>query len=235
MNKTNPRSNKEESLKELESLRQRVAVLKETENRYRTLIELGTKIGEAVIMLQDIDDKEGVHTYVSDQWPNITGYSRKELLGTSFLDLVSHQYQDGSIKRHRQKMGGKTIPDLFELSIIRKDGEEVPVEITSAMAEFQGKIANVVYIRDITLRKKTEQALIDSEEYKDKLEKVVEERTHELEQELINRKEVEKALRASEDKYHSLFENAPVGIWEVDYSKVKNVPRWPPFSGREGF
>jgi len=47
--------------------RQKEKSVKETEDRYRTLIELGTKIGEAVIMLQDIDGREGMHTYVSDQ------------------------------------------------------------------------------------------------------------------------------------------------------------------------
>ena len=65
--------------------------IRESENRYRTLIEfnLGAKIGEAVIMLQDIGGKEGIHVYVSDQWPRITGYAKEELLGMSFFDLVS--------------------------------------------------------------------------------------------------------------------------------------------------
>ncbi len=40
--------------------------LQETEDRYRTLIELGNKIGEAVITLQDIDGREGMHTYPID-------------------------------------------------------------------------------------------------------------------------------------------------------------------------
>ncbi len=88
MSKTNTRSKEEELIKELESLRKRVVELEETEDRYRTLIELGNKIGEAVIMLQDIEDKEGMHAYVSDQWPQITGYSKKELLNISFFDLV---------------------------------------------------------------------------------------------------------------------------------------------------
>ncbi len=162
--------------------------LEETEDRYHTLIELGAKIGEAVIMLQDIDGKEGAHIYVSDLWPQITGYSREELLNMSFFDLVSSEDKRLSVKRHRQKMAGKAIPDLFELSIIRKDREELPIEITSAATIYKGEPTNVVYIRDITERKKTE-----------------------------------KALEESEQRYHTLFENAPVAISETDFSGAKDI------------
>ena len=161
--------------------------IKESEGRYRTLIELGTNIGEAVIMLQDIDGREGIHAYVSDQWPIITGYSKEELLNMSFFDLVSSRGKEISIQRHRQKMAGKAIPNLFELSIIRKDGKDVPIEITSAVTISKGEPNNVVYIRDITERKSLEQSL----------EK---ERHH----------------------YRSIFENAPIALWEQENKGLKD-------------
>ena len=135
--------------------------IRESESQYRTLIELGTKIGEAVVMLQDVEGKEGLHVYVSEQWPKITGYSREELLDASFFCLVSPKDKEVSIQRHWQKMAGETIPDLFELTIIRKDGEEVPVEITSAVTNYQCKPTNVVYIRDVSERKKLENDLLE--------------------------------------------------------------------------
>ncbi len=167
---------------------QKEEALKETEERYRTLIELGNKIGEAVIMLQDTEGEEGVHTYASDQWPIITGYSKEELLSMSFFDLVKPEDRQLSIERHRQKMAGKAIPDLFEFTIIRKDGKETPVEITSAVTSYQGGSINVVYIRDIT-----------------------------------ERKMAEKELKKYEQLYRALFDNAPVGISEVDFSRTKCI------------
>ncbi len=130
--------------------------LKESEDKYRTLIELGTNIGEAVIMLQDTDGKEGMHVFASDQWPRITGYTKKELLEMSFFELVSPDDRELSLKRHRSKTSGKAIPDLFEMSITHKNGTLVPVEITSAINMHKGKPTNVVYIRDITQRKEME-------------------------------------------------------------------------------
>ena len=88
--------------------------LEESENLYQILIELGAEAGEAVVMLQDIDGKEGVQTFVSDQWPRITGYNKEELLGMSFFDLEKCQDRPASLARHRLKMLGKPVPGLFE-------------------------------------------------------------------------------------------------------------------------
>jgi PAS domain S-box-containing protein len=130
--------------------------IEESNERYRAMIELGTNIGEAVVMLQNIGTKEGAQTYVSEQWPLITGYTEEELLSISFFDIVSPEDRFTAIQRHRQKMAGKPIPNLFELSIIRKDNKEVPIELTSAVTKYRNKPANVVYIRDITERRKAE-------------------------------------------------------------------------------
>ena len=135
----------------------------ELEDLNQALIDLGTKIGEAFVTLRDINGIEGVQTSISAQWPRITGYSKKELLGTPFFDLVSPQDREFSIRRHRQKMAGMAMPDLFELSIIRKNGVEIPIELTSAAVTLKGETANMVYIRDISDRKQAEEALRQSE------------------------------------------------------------------------
>ena len=56
-------------------------------------------------------------------------------------------------------MAGKPVPGLFEVTITRKDCLEIPLELTGAFTTYKGEHANVVYIRDISQRKKTELAL----------------------------------------------------------------------------
>ncbi|NLL90063.1 MAG: PAS domain S-box protein, partial [Dehalococcoidales bacterium] len=137
--------------------------LSESEELYHALVSLGGRVGEAVIIMQDIKGKEGVQTFVSDEWLKITGFSRVELLGTPFFNLLKQEYYTASLDRHRRKLSGETIPDPFEMEIIRKDGTVIDIEFTSVHTTYQGKIANVAYIRDITERKRVENAIKESE------------------------------------------------------------------------
>ncbi len=134
--------------------------LRESEERYRALVDLGERIGEAVVMLQDDERGIGMHVYVSDEWSKITGYLKEELLNMSMADLIHPKDREEATKRHERRLSGEVIPKLYELTIIRKDGSEVPVEATYAYSNYRGKKVNVGYIRDISERKKMEEQLI---------------------------------------------------------------------------
>ena len=71
--------------------------LLESEERYRALVNLGGAVGEATVMLQDTEQGDAIQTFVSKEWPHITGYSQKELLGMSFLDLLNPIYHEASL------------------------------------------------------------------------------------------------------------------------------------------
>jgi PAS domain S-box-containing protein len=152
--------------------------LKDSEDIYRTIIELGDRVGEAVVMLQNKDDKEGMQTFVSDEWCRITGYQRNELLKMSFFDLLNPKYKNDSLNRHRRKLSGEIIPYYFEMYIVNKNGIDVPIEVTSGFTNYQGNSVNVAYIKDITERKKLEK---DLKQYQSNLEELVKTRTAELE------------------------------------------------------
>jgi PAS domain S-box-containing protein len=173
-------------VKDVTSLRRAQEQIKESEEQYRALIDLGSKAGEAIVMVQDINGAEGIQTFVSDQWATITGYTRTELLGMSFFDLLIPADQADSVFRHRQKMSGIAVPGLFEMGIICKDKSQKPIELTGAFTTYQGEKANVLYIRDIS-----------------------------------SRKALERALEDERDKYRTLFDDAPIALWEMDYTLLK--------------
>jgi PAS domain S-box-containing protein len=106
--------------------------VRESEERYRSLIDLGAKAGEAVVILQDISGKEGVQTFVSERWLGITGYSRKELLGTRFFDLINKEDSSYSVSKYKQKILTETVSSMVEMQIIGKNDNIIDVELTSA-------------------------------------------------------------------------------------------------------
>lgn len=187
-NKQGNRSGVIEQFRDITEIRYREKEIKEAEDRYRALIVLDSEIGEAIVMLQDIDEKEGIQIFFNDQWTKITKYSKEELLGTSFFKLIHPSNRQASLDRHRCKMSGESLPGLYEMIFMRKDGTEFPAELTSSIIYYKSKKTNIVFLRDIT-----------------------------------QRKQAEKRLEEAGQRYRTLFENAPVGICEVDYSGAKEI------------
>ena len=134
--------------------------LQESEERYRAVVNLGAEVGEAVVMLQDTDSITGLHVFVSDEWARITSYSKNELLSMSMFDLVHPGYSDAALERYKIRSSGESLPGLYEMVIIKKGGTEIPVEVTGAYTTYKGKPAAVVFIRDITDRRKMEEQLV---------------------------------------------------------------------------
>jgi PAS domain S-box-containing protein len=151
-------------IKDVTESNQRQINLEESEERYRTLVELGTEAGEAIIMLQDINGLEGIQTFISDRWLAITGYCKEELLGTSIFHLLSFGDRTIFVEKYRETLMDKPVAELFEISIMRKNGTEVPVELTIACTTYQGNRANVIYIRDASAKKLAQKQLQETAE-----------------------------------------------------------------------
>lgn len=131
--------------------------LVEAEERYRSLVRLGGETGEAIVMMQDMGEREGVHIFCNKVWPQLTSYSEEELLKMSFFDLVHTENRQECLEVYRRKMREGNGAKLYEMSIVGKHGNVVQVELTCGRTNYRWRPANVVYIRDITERKKIEE------------------------------------------------------------------------------
>jgi len=133
---------------------------REAEDRYKAIVELTGEVGEGILMLQDTDDREGVIIYASDQCSWLTGFTKEELSGKSVFEMMNPEDGGAALLRHRRKMKGESLPGLYEVSIIHKNGSLLPVELTSAVTLYKGKPTNVMYLRNISERKQAEARLV---------------------------------------------------------------------------
>jgi PAS domain S-box-containing protein len=114
-----------------------------------------------------VTDSEGRITNVNAQVQRAFGYTREELVGQAVEALIPERFRGGH-PNHRQTYNAK--PSLrpmgvgLELYGLRKDGTEFPVDIMLSPVESAHGRVIVSVIRDISDRKRTEEALRQSEQ-----------------------------------------------------------------------
>ena len=97
----------------------------------------------------------------------IFGWTADEIQGKNIAEtIIPHfhrkSHTDG-MQRHMSTGISNVLNKLLELSAIRKDGTEFPIEIFITRIEIENEIIFSSFIRDISLRKQAEQELIASE------------------------------------------------------------------------
>ncbi|MDP2796731.1 MAG: PAS domain S-box protein, partial [Methanoregula sp.] len=126
--------------------------LKESEETFKALAK---NANDGIL----VSVADGAYTYANIRAGEITGYSVAELLKTSIMDLAAPDEVKNLMERFRKRLAGEDIPQQYETLIIRKDGKSVPIEFTAAKTSWHGQPADLVIIRDITERKRAEEAL----------------------------------------------------------------------------
>ncbi len=156
--------------------------LRESEEKFRSL---ATAAHDALIMM----DREGNISYWNEAAGRIFGYTKEETIGKDLHRLLApKKYLEDFSKRfsHFKATGqGDGIGKTLELSAIRKDGTEFPMELSLSSFQLRGKWHALGIIRDISDRKLAEQERLQ----KEKLQSILEMTgavCHELNQPLQN-------------------------------------------------
>ena len=125
--------------------------LRESEERYRAVIEQSAE----GIYLVDGDTKRILDTNPALQ--NMLGYTAEELRGMELHGIVAHDRASVEANIERTLREGKRF--IRERRYRRKDGTAVEVEVAASTIDYGGKQAICAAIRDITERKRAEEAL----------------------------------------------------------------------------
>jgi PAS domain S-box-containing protein/putative nucleotidyltransferase with HDIG domain len=167
---------KQDLLRELHSLRKRVAILERDENLAGSCA-LSCEVtdrrqGAEVIREPEplfreyienapdgvyMNDLEGRFLFGNRKCEDIIGYRRDELIGKNFLEL-NILTEDSLYKAARllqaNAEGKSTGPD--EIDLIHKDGRIIPIEISTAVVSCEDQRIVLAFVRDITAHRKAE-------------------------------------------------------------------------------
>jgi len=127
--------------------------LLESEKRYRLIFD---GVQDAIF----VESKDGRILGVNNRACEMYGYSHNEFLGKTVKDLVP----EGNISFPLPNMQSNASYSSLETINRRANGEQFPIEINGRLQTINGEEVLLVIVRDITERKQTEEALLESEQ-----------------------------------------------------------------------
>ena len=205
--------NKQLELSEIESI-QKEELLKESEKKYRMLVESSTD------MLFTVDLK-GNFLFVNRAFERGLGYTKEQIMRINGFALVHPDDIEVVRQQFAQIVAGKTV-DNMEYRYKTKEGKYIHIMNNAApISDSQGNIVAALGIaRDISYRKKIEDELRKA---RDELGERVVERTAQLlatnkklSEEIKERRRIEEELRKSEEKYRAIFESFHDVYYQTD-------------------
>jgi PAS domain S-box-containing protein len=138
---------------------QRTRELGQSEERYRVVVETAS---DAVV---SIDDK-GAIVFANPATARIFGHDPTELTGqplTLLMPEYMRELHEGGLKRYLATGQRHINWQGTELTALRKNGEEFPIEVSFGEITTDGHRTFTGFIRDISKRKQAEHALRHSE------------------------------------------------------------------------
>ncbi|MCK4793687.1 MAG: PAS domain S-box protein, partial [Desulfobacteraceae bacterium] len=132
--------------------------LRESENSYRAVVENAVE-GIVVVQGQTLQ-------FVNPAIVSMMGYSEKELLTRPFIEFIHPDHREWTMGIHIKRLKGEEVPPIYELKAIDKKGNTRWLENNGILINWGNKPATLNFLRDITERKKAEQAIWASESEK---------------------------------------------------------------------
>ena len=184
--------------------------LRESEQKFRAFGEVAM---DAILQIDD----EGLINYWNYAAERMFGYSAEEVLGRSLHELLTlPRYCEAYYRAqgHFARTGeGAAVNRTLELTALRRTGEEFPIELSLSNFERAGRWNALGIVRDITERKRNEEALHEQAEY---LRQEVEQRRNAQEELIRQQRElaelnaglsemVDQEVRKNLEKEHALI------------------------------
>lgn len=125
---------------------------------FRTLLD---KMPDGVFVAQNYR-----FVFANAALPRMLGYTHEEFVGLPFAAVIPPEFLDLWTERFRARIGeGEEPPNTYEVRFLCKGGgRTLPIELNANRLIFGGQRSVLGIVRDISSRKRTQEALRESEE-----------------------------------------------------------------------
>ncbi|MDY6835191.1 MAG: PAS domain S-box protein, partial [Chloroflexota bacterium] len=131
--------------------------LRESEQSYSMVMEGSS---DAIIIIDTTTLKP---IFINQRAADLTGHAINELIGTSITGIIDPEDLPKALDKFNRRLAGEQVSAVTELHALHKEGQRIPVEISSTLTTFRGRSALAIFARDIAERKQAEAALHEGE------------------------------------------------------------------------
>lgn len=126
----------------------------DAEEKFRSLVE------NALVGIYILQDEN--YAYVNPKYEEIFGYGKGELLGKNAWDVVTPEHREVVIENIRKRIDNELNTIQYSFKAVKKDGTIIDVEVKGSTMLYNGKLAIIGTLQDITDRLRAEQELRNS-------------------------------------------------------------------------
>jgi PAS domain S-box-containing protein len=126
------------------------------EGNFRLLVE---SANDGIVILSD----DNRILFANRAARRMSGYAEEMPAGLDLAQVLSPEEVGRVFRIRSDRHAGRPAPTRYESILNRSDGIHVPVEVTVAATRWEGSLADVVVLRDISERKRAEEELIRRE------------------------------------------------------------------------
>ena len=143
----------QQKIHELKSAQEALRISNE---KYRSVIENSM---DAIVIVRT----NGKIEFSNPTASQLIGYTNEEFIGRNILNYVVSEFRESILERMSHDKEEETESCIYKISISRKDGTCLPVEVNSAIINFEGDTAYLLFLRDISTREILEEQLLQSQ------------------------------------------------------------------------
>ena len=142
--------------REINEIKQAEEAMRESEELFRSVVE------NSLAGIFIVDDRFQF-LYTNDQFLEMVGYPRQEVIGQNFQVFLDDESRQLVADRYVRRQRGEDVPPRYEFNIVRKGGEKRRVEISSVtMKDSAGRMRTLAQLTDVTERNEMEQQIQES-------------------------------------------------------------------------
>jgi PAS domain S-box-containing protein len=198
-----------ETLEDITGLMEAQHSLRESEKRYRTLID---QLPDFVIV-----HRNGILLYVNPPAAEHLGYERQNMIGKSISLFIAPEYHDMAKMAVIKRMAGEEVPP-YEMTITDQSGRSHAILVNGTQIQYEGEPASLNVLTDVTVIKEAEEVIRRANE---DLERRVAERTESLTRTNIQLEQEIKARTTAEQEIQRSLEEKDLLLREIHH-RVKN-------------